>query len=59
MIKEYVCTYLDSLERAGLPSGFFPSETGCRLVRKPSKIYTENTNLFRAVAGGLGRKEQA
>lgn len=57
--KEYVYTYLDSLERAGLLSGFFTSETGYRLVRKPSKIYMENTNLLRAVAGQLGGKDQA
>jgi len=57
--KEYVYTYLDSLERAGLLSGFFPSETGYRLVRKPSKIYMENTNLLRGVAGQLGGKHQA
>ena len=56
--KEYVYTYLDSLERAGLLSGFLPSETGYRLVRKPSKIYMENTNLLRAVAGELGGKDQ-
>jgi predicted AAA+ superfamily ATPase len=56
--KEYVYTYLDSLERAELLSGFFSSETGYRLVRKPSKIYMENTNLLRAVAGQLGGKDQ-
>jgi predicted AAA+ superfamily ATPase len=57
--KEYVYTYLDSLERAGLLSGFMPSETGYRLVRKPSKIYIENTNLLRAVVGELGGRDQA
>lgn len=55
--KEYVYTYLDSLERAGLVSGFLRSETGYRLVRKPSKIYLENTNLLRAVAGDIGGKD--
>lgn len=57
--KEYVYTYLDSLERAGLLSGFLPSEKGYRLVRKPSKVYMENTNLLRAVAGALGAKDEA
>ena len=52
--KEYVYTYLDLLERAKVLSGFLPSETGYRLVRKPSKIYMENTNLLRAVAGEIG-----
>lgn len=57
--KEYIYTYLDSLERAGLLSGILPSETGYRLARKPSKIYMENTNLLRAVAGELGGMDQA
>jgi hypothetical protein len=52
--KEYVYIYLHSLERAGLLSGFLPAESGYRLVRKPSKIYMENTNLLRAVAGEVG-----
>ena len=56
--KEYVYTYLDSLVQAGLLSGFLPSEIGYRLVRKPSKIYMENTNLLRAVAGEIGGKDQ-
>lgn len=56
--KEYVYTYLDSLERAGLLSGILPSAAGYRLVRKPSKIYMENTNLLRAVIGKLGGKDQ-
>ena len=42
-----------------LDPGFLPSETGYRLVRKPSKIYMEKTNLPRAVAGKLGGKDQA
>jgi len=57
--KEYVYTYLHFLERAGLLSGFLPSETGYRLVRKPSKIYMENTNLLRAVAGEVGGLDEA
>jgi len=46
------------LLQPGLLSGFLPSETGYRLVRKPSKIYMENTNLLRAVAGEIGGKDQ-
>jgi hypothetical protein len=56
--KEYVYTYLHSLERAGLLSGFLPAESGYRLVRKPSKIYMENTNLLRAVAGEVGGRDE-
>ena len=57
--KEYIYTYLDSLERAGLLSGILPAKTGYRLVRKPSKIYMENTNLMKAVTGELGEKDKA
>jgi hypothetical protein len=32
--------------------------TGYRLVRKPSRIYMENTNLVRAVVGELGLQSQ-
>jgi predicted AAA+ superfamily ATPase len=56
--REYLYTYLDSLERAGLIIGLLPAETGYRLVRKPSKITMENTNLLRAVAGDLGMSAQ-
>jgi predicted AAA+ superfamily ATPase len=56
--KEYIYTYLDSLERAGLIIGLLPAETGYRLVRKPSKIYMENTNLLKAVAGEMGMRIQ-
>jgi predicted AAA+ superfamily ATPase len=56
--KEYLYTYLDSLERAGLTIGLLPAETGYRLVRKPSKIYMENTNLLKAVAGDMGMSTQ-
>jgi len=56
--KEYLYTYLDSLERAGLIMGLLPAETGYRLVRKPSKIYMENTNLLKAVAGDMGMSTQ-
>ena len=56
--KTYIYTYLDFLERARLLSGFLPAETGYRLVRKPAKIYMENANLIRQVAGELGSREQ-
>ena len=56
--KEYLYTYLDALKRAGLITGLLPAETGYRLVRKPSKIYMENTNLLKAVAGEMGMSTQ-
>jgi len=57
--KPYIYAYLDALEQAGLLSGFLPTETGYRLARKPAKIYMENPNLIRQVAGELGSKEQS
>ena len=56
--KAYVYSYMDSLERAGLLSNILPSMTGYRLVRKPAKIYMENTNLLRAIVGELGATGQ-
>ena len=52
--KEFVYTYLDALERARLLSGIPPAESGYRMVRKPSKIYVENPNLLKALAGHGG-----
>jgi predicted AAA+ superfamily ATPase len=52
--KEYIYTYLDALERAALLLDLLPAEVGYRLVRKPAKMYLENTNLLRAVAGSVG-----
>jgi len=57
--KPYVYTYLDCLERANLIAACLPAHTGYRLIRKPSRIYMENTNLLRAVAGEAGLKEQS
>lgn len=52
--KPYVYTYIDALERSALILNLFPAETGYRLIRKPSKIYIENTNLLIALAGSAG-----
>ena len=52
--KEFVYVYLDALERARLLTGILPAESGYRLVRKPSKIYLENTNLLKALASNTG-----
>ncbi len=52
--KPTIHTYLDALARAALILNLFTSETGYRLIRKPSKIYLENTNLLIAVAGSAG-----
>jgi hypothetical protein len=49
--------YLDYLERAGLLSGVMPEGSGFKIVRKPVKIYIENTNLLRAIAGELSKED--
>lgn len=54
--KPTVYDYLDYLDRAGLLSGVMPEGSGFKLVRKPVKIYIENTNLLRAIAGELSRE---
>jgi predicted AAA+ superfamily ATPase len=52
--REYMYLYLDYLTSAGLFNSIYPRGAGFRLVRKPSKIYLENPNLFYA----LGERER-
>lgn len=47
--KEYVYTYLEYLEWAGLVSSLRSSAKGYKLVRKPEKLFMENTNLLFAI----------
>ncbi len=51
--KEYIYNYLEALETAGLIAGIPPAGTGLRMVRKPGKIFMENTNLVYALTGSL------
>ncbi len=51
--KEYVYTYLEYLEDAGLLSGIYGKGKGFKLVRKPAKLFIENTNLLTALCGSL------
>jgi uncharacterized protein len=44
--REYVYVYLGFLTKAGLLNCIFSKGTGFRLIRKPEKIYLENTNLI-------------
>lgn len=44
--KEYIYTYLNEFEKAGLFILLYLKAKGFRLLRKPQKIYLENTNLF-------------
>ena len=52
--KEYMYLYLDYLTSAGLFNSIYPRGVGFRLIRKPSKIYLENPNLFYV----LGERER-
>jgi len=44
--KEYIYTYIEELQKANLFTLLYPRAKGLKLVRKPQKIYLENTNLF-------------
>lgn len=47
--REYVYLYIDYLYKAGIFSLLFSKGTGLKLIRKPAKIYLNNTNLFYAL----------
>lgn len=47
--KEYIYAYIDELQKAGLFILLYPKAKGFKLLRKPQKIYLENTNLFSLV----------
>ena len=49
--KEYVYIYLEALERSGLIKTIYPLQRGYRLIRKPSKIYLDNPNLYHLFSG--------
>lgn len=57
--KEYVYHYLEFLEIAGLLISLRQDQQGLRLVRKPGKIYFENTNLLATVLGTLRQESLA
>jgi len=44
--KEYIYTYIEELQKAGLFILLYPKAKGFSLLRKPRKIYLENSNLF-------------
>ncbi len=51
--REVIYACLEHLEQAGLLNNVFHNATGLKLIRKPGKIYMENTNLICAVNGVL------
>ncbi|MCG2725654.1 MAG: AAA family ATPase [Elusimicrobia bacterium] len=54
--KEYVYNFIDYLENANLVGAIFSGDKGYRLIRKPAKLYIENTNLLKAITGHLNLK---
>ena len=51
--KEYVYRYLDYLEQAGIVTALRSGAKGYKFLRKPEKLYLENTSLLAAVNGSL------
>jgi len=49
--KEYVYIYLEALERSGLIKTIYPLQRGYRIIRKPSKVYLDNPNLYTLFSG--------
>lgn len=52
--KEYVYIYIEALEKAGLIRSLFLRQKGFKSVRKPSKIYLNNPNLYKLFTGKKG-----
>jgi len=51
--REVVYNCLEYLNSSGLINDIYPSGRGMKLVRKPGKIYLNNTNLHHAIHGTL------
>ncbi|MFH2202211.1 MAG: ATP-binding protein [Elusimicrobiota bacterium] len=51
--KEYVYHYLEYLEQAGITLALYAGGKGYSLLRKPAKLFLENTNLLAAINGSL------
>lgn len=51
--REIIYNCFDYLDRSGLINNLYPDAVGTKLVRKPGKIFLENTNLLYAINGSL------
>jgi len=51
--KEYIYAYLEYLDSAGLTHSLRTEDKGYKFVRKPEKIFMENTNLLYAINNSL------
>ncbi len=53
--REVVYNCLEYLGHSGLLNNLYPAGDGMKLIRKPGKIYLNNTNLLHAINGSLKR----
>ena len=53
--REVIYNCLEYLGHSGLLSNLYPTAEGMKLIRKPGKIYLNNTNLLHAINGSLKR----
>ncbi len=51
--RDIIYNGLAYLEQAGLIMNIYPKATGMKLIRKPGKIFLNNTNLLHAINGTL------
>ncbi|HOX22784.1 MAG TPA: AAA family ATPase [Elusimicrobiales bacterium] len=51
--KEYVYQYLEYLEQSGIIIALHSAGKGYKALRKPAKLFLENTNLLAAINGSL------
>lgn len=51
--RDVVYNGFEYLEKAGLTRNIFPDTSGLKLIRKPGKIFLNNTNLLFAINGDL------
>jgi predicted AAA+ superfamily ATPase len=54
--REVIYNCLEYLGRSGLLQNLYPLGDGLKLIRKPGKIYLNNTNLLHAINGSLKRE---
>lgn len=53
--REVIYNCLEHLGHSGLLQNLYPAAEGMKLIRKPGKIYLNNTNLLNAINGTLKR----
>ncbi len=51
--RDIVYNGFEYLQQAGLINNVYPQAHGMKLMRKPGKIFMNNTNLLQAINGGL------